>query len=368
LVKNKILFVLHQSPPLHGAARVGDVIRASESIAKVYETRFIKIKGSESVSQIGRFSSKKIYAGLVLYLKVFWSLLVFRPHKIYFTPSKSGFALYRDVLISTLWKIYGLFFSADIYYHYHTKGIDEYVSQSAFSLKLTQFFVKNVTLILMSRLLQNDFNKVGSYKNCVLLPNGVPDRLSEVEFLKNLNLKYRNEVQLQALYLSQMTKKKGYGEVLNLARQLKGLNISFHFAGAWDSESDERYFFEYVKKYKLEQNLTYHGFVSGKKKQSLFNKAHVLLYPSKDDAFPLTILEALSFGIPVLATAEGAIPSMLNEKTGIIIHDINKFSDSMEIIESKFINKTTAKACRSRYKNFFSLEVFDDNLIKILKE
>ena len=142
LVKTKILLVLHHSPPSHGAARVGDFICASEGLAKAYETKFIKIRGSESVGQIGRFNFKKVYSGLILFTRVFWSLLVFRPQKIYFTPSNRGFALYRDVLVSMLWKVYGLVYAVDIYYHYHAKGIAEYVSQSTFNLKLTQFFVK----------------------------------------------------------------------------------------------------------------------------------------------------------------------------------------------------------------------------------
>ena len=67
-------------------------------------------------------------------------------------------------------------------------------------------------------------------------------------------------------------------------------------------------FITLLKTHKLQPDVTYHGFVSGQRKQALFNMAHFSLYPSKDDAFPLTILESLSSGIPVIATAQGAIP------------------------------------------------------------
>jgi glycosyltransferase involved in cell wall biosynthesis len=79
-------------------------------------------------------------------------------------------------------------------------------------------------------------------------------------------------------------------------------------------------------------------------------------------------LEALSSGVPVLATAQGAIPLMLDDKTGVVMHDINQFSGSMETIVSQFINKSTANACRRRYKKNFSLKEFEQNLIEIFNK
>ena len=122
-----------------------------------------------------------------------------------------------------------------------------------------------------------------------------------------------------------------------------------------------------MEEYELEEQVIYHGFVSGDEKTSLFKNAHFLLYPSKNDAFPLTLLESLSYGVPVIATDEGSIPYIFDEKSGIVLHDVNKLPEALEQAKEKLFNKETAMYCRQRYLDNFSLEQFEDNLVNILK-
>ena len=82
-----------------------------------------------------------------MYFKILYALVTFKPDKIYYTASIRSIALYRDILVSTLWKIYSKFKNVEIFYHYHTKGVDEYVSKSKLNLFLTKFFIKDVNLI-----------------------------------------------------------------------------------------------------------------------------------------------------------------------------------------------------------------------------
>ena len=93
----------------------------------------------------------------------------------------------------------------------------------------------------------------------------------------------------------------------------------------------------------------------------------MLLYPSKNDAFPLTLLESLSCGVPVIATDEGSIPYILDMKSGIVLHDVNKLPEALDQAKQNLLNKETAMYCRQRYLDNFSLEQFEDNLLKTLK-
>ena len=365
--KTKLLCILHRSPPAHGAAKVGDFISESKKLQEAYECKFITIKSSETIGDIGKVNFKKLYLVVELYLKVLFALIVFRPDKIYYTASVSGVAFYRDLLISTLWKIYEKITNVDVYYHYHTKGIDKFVSLSSKNLKLTNFFLKNVNVVLLSPLLEKDFKKINTYKRILFLPNGVKNNYTEEEFDKYINVKYNKTSFIQILYLAHMMKDKGYREALELAYASKNKNIHFNFAGSWKDADSEKEFFEYIKKYKLEETITYHGFVSGKEKVELFKNTHILLYPSKNDAFPLTILESLSYGIPVLATNEGSISYMLDVKSGIVIKEFKELESSFNIIIQNFININTAGYCRQRYLNNFSLEKFEDNLVKVFR-
>jgi len=348
---------------------VGDFIASSQNLKDNFECRFITIKSSDTIGDIGQVNFKKIYLAVRLYINVLWSLLVFRPQKIYFTASIKSVAFYRDLLISTLWKIYHLFKPVEVYYHYHTKGLDAFVTDSKLNLRLTRFFVKDVNLVLLSPMLEKDFEKVKTFKQIFYLTNGVDDALEDVDFNEFIERKYRKIDPLRVLYLSNMIKSKGYFSVLELANKTKDQSIEYHFAGGWQKSEDEREFFDYIKRNKLVDKVTFHGFVNGDEKQKLFKKSHLFIFPTryKNEAFPLSILEALSYGLPTISTDEGSIPYILDERSGVTLHDVNKLPEALDEAQAILLNKKTSMYCRKRYLDNFSLEQFEDNLVNVLK-
>jgi glycosyltransferase involved in cell wall biosynthesis len=365
--KNRLLCVLHRSPPTHGAAKVGDFVSTSAELNDEFDCHYITIKSSETIGDIGNVNFKKLYLVTELYFKVLVALLMFRPQKVYFTSSISGVAFYRDLLISTLWKTYKLFKHVDIYYHYHTKGINSFVSNSWWNLILTNFFVKGVNLVLLSPMLKSDIDKINTYKKIIYLPNGVEDVIKSDCLEKQSLVKYNAINTVEVLYLAHMMKEKGYWDVLVLANKYKAQNIHFKFAGSWPNKGNKVEFYNYINKNSLQSIVTYYGFVSGDEKKSLFTEAHLLIYPSKNDAFPLTLLESLSYGVPVISTHEGSIPDIIDQYSGIVIDNTDKLPEALEQAMNKLINQETAEYCRQRYLDNFSLEQFEINLVEVLK-
>lgn len=179
--KQKLLCILHYSPPAHGASKVGDFIKSSELLKDQFDCKFIKIKSSDTIGDIGKINFKKINFVLELFFKILFTILVFRPDKIYFTASIKGIAFYRDLLFSNIWKIYKLFTSCEIFYHYHTKGIKEFVKNDR-NKKLTRYFLKDINLVLLSPMLEADFEDVKTYKKVLYLPNGVENSYDNNSF------------------------------------------------------------------------------------------------------------------------------------------------------------------------------------------
>lgn len=367
-MKTKLLCILHRSPPAHGAAKVGDFIASNKNLKENFECRFITIKSSATIGDIGKFSFTKFYLAAELYVKILLSLLIFKPQKIYFTASIKSFAFYRDLFIATLLKTYHLFKPVDVYYHYHTKGVNDFVTASERNLQLTRFFVRDVNLVLLSPVLEKDFEKVKTFKEVYYLPNGVENSFDHVEFEEFTDAKYKQVVPLQILYLSNMIKSKGYFSVLKLANNTKDKAVHYHFAGGWQRPDDEKEFFDYINQNELAAKVTFHGFVEGVNKRNLFKKAHFFIFPTRyeNEAFPLSILEALSYGLPIIATDEGSIPYILDEKSGIIIDDVQKLRDALNEAEASLFNKESAIYCRNRYLENFSLEQFESNFVEIL--
>lgn len=367
--KERQLFILHLPPPIHGASKVGKFIQNSQVINNTSDCWFIPIRSSENIEDIGKVSWKKVYLVIELYIKIFWALIVFRPDKIYFTASIKSVAFYRDLLVSLLWKAYKLFCSCEVYYHYHTKGIDSAVSASPRHLKLTRFFLKGVNLILLSPLLEKDFDRVRTFKSVNFLPNGAEDNVGTENFSSYIIQKYPVKDVLHLLYLSNMIKEKGYFEVLKLAEQTKGEKVHYHFAGGWKSQEDEKEFMDFIIEKGLQEQVTFHGFVSGEQKSALFEQAHLFIFPTRypNEAFPLSVLESLSYGVPVLATDEASIPYMLDEKCGIIFKESTELYETLQLAKTKLVNEKTARYCRERFEDYFTLKQFESNLIQILK-
>jgi glycosyltransferase involved in cell wall biosynthesis len=364
--KPKLLCILHRSPPAHGAAKVGDFIGESKKLKEEFNCRFITIKSSNTIGDIGKVNFKKIYFVIELFFKILFTVIIFRPDKIYFTASVRGVAFYRDLLISSICKVYKLFKSCEVFYHYHTKGIKEFVKSDR-NKKLTRYFLKDINIVLLSPVLESDFENVKTYKKVYYLPNGVENNYDDKTFEKYISKKDFESINI--LYLSNMIKEKGYFEVLQLANESKDKNYHFNFAGGWQNDDDKEEFFKYINDNDLEKIVTFHGFVNGDQKKELFESSHLFIFPTryKNEAFPLSILEAFSYGLPVLATDEGSIPFIIDDSSGIVITNLEELEVAFDNALQKFVNIETAKYCRKRYLENFSLEQFEENLLEVLR-
>lgn len=370
MAQSKALFILHYSPPVHGASKVGDSIKNSKIINQSLNTKYIKIKSSNTINDIGKFHASKVIYSLDLFFRVCCYLVFFRPQIIYYTSSPSGFAFYRDFMVSLPIKIYNWINSCHIFYHYHSKGINNFVSNSNLAKTLTNFFLKGVSIILISKQMKSELTLLKGYNRVIILKNGVENMLNNNEFDDVINLR-SNENKLNVLYLSNLMKDKGYDTALELANALKNINFvnfRFHFAGSWSSKSDELFFYNYVKKNKLESYVKYHGLVMGKQKESLFKLANIFLFPSryKKEVFPLSVLEALSYGLPVLAFNAGAVSEIITKEIGIVTNK-NSLLESFLEINKNYQSERNYKKCRSFFLDNYTQHVFEKNLLTILR-
>lgn len=86
-----------------------------------------------------------------------------------------------------------------------------------------------------------------------------------------------------------------------------------------------------------EYNVSYFGFISDEEKiRTIYNQADIFLFPSRADNQPLSILESLSCGTPVVSCNIGGIPEIIqNGKTGLLYetHDINGMAEGIRHIK-----------------------------------
>jgi len=140
---------------------------------------------------------------------------------------------------------------------------------------------------------------------------------------------------------------KGLDVALTLARET---GIKLKIAGTSNDPKN----LDAFRKLCEEQNVTFCGPVYGEKKAELFAGAKALLFPSKyNEACPLVIAEALMSGTPVIASANGSIPELINEQVGFICREKQDYLRAIDIVDD-----IDAKVCRAyAMENFHYLKM-----------
>ncbi|MBY4648153.1 MULTISPECIES: glycosyltransferase family 4 protein [Vibrio harveyi group] len=350
--KSKVLFVAHVPPPNHGAAIVGE--RVLSIISKIYDCKLLRLSNSKSISSMGkgRTLSNVIFV-LALYLKTFFYLIFYRPKIIYITPSLSGFAFLRDLPLLVLFYIYLFFSKSKVLCHVHMRPL--LLMDSSILMTAWCFLSIKFEVILLSKSLRNDFSKNFNPKKLHLLSN-----TSQVKYDKNESLKGRQSI----LYIGHIMESKGAIRLLALAQKFSSKNVTFHFAGEFGGEADRAKFFNLMEH--LPEGLVYyHGPVSGEQKVRLFNSADLLALPSFSEAQPLTIIEAFSCGLPVVATRTGGVVDMLDNSIGRCV-EFDNFESA--IIEVLGLGKGNfEQRCLNKYSRCFSESKFISECLNIFK-
>lgn len=106
-----------------------------------------------------------------------------------------------------------------------------------------------------------------------------------------------------AIFMARLTPEKGVYDVVkiwgNIVKEYPSAKLAV--AGRFKSYRVAVTFFNLVRKYGLEKNIFYLGFLTEKKKVLALKSARLFIYPSRLDSFPIVVLEALAAGLPVIA-------------------------------------------------------------------
>ncbi len=121
-------------------------------------------------------------------------------------------------------------------------------------------------------------------------------------------------------YVGRISAQKGANEIFEVAKQKP--NITFNLIG---DISDE------IKGKIIPSNVNCCGARSHEEVIAMLDDADVFLFPSHSEGFSLALAEAMSRGLPCIATDVGANRDMLEDKGGYIVSvgDINAIVDAL---------------------------------------
>ena len=89
-----------------------------------------------------------------------------------------------------------------------------------------------------------------------------------------------------------------------------------------------------VNKFGMEDRVTFKGRVSESEKLQLFSEATIFVYPSLEDIFSLSLIEAAGVGIPSIAFGVEANPEIFENHSGLIVkgYDAESLANSIDYL------------------------------------
>jgi L-malate glycosyltransferase len=124
---------------------------------------------------------------------------------------------------------------------------------------------------------------------------------------------------------------------------------------------------ELVKHLQVEDRVVFAGYVAHEKLPTYYQKADLLVVPSKYETFGIVVIEALSCGIPVVSTPVGIAPSILKDtKMGYLCK--NDESDMCEKIHIALNTNFDKQYMHNKICAMFSWEHIANELVKTYHE
>lgn len=162
---------------------------------------------------------------------------------------------------------------------------------------------------------------------------------------------------------------KGVDHVLTAVARYRehGSEISYTVIG---DGSDRARLEQITASLEVDDHVRFLGYVSDERLGRAFEAADVFAMPSKGEGFGLVYLEAMSHGLPVIASPEGGAQHVITEeKDGLLVEygDIAALVDAFEKLSSEPFRQQLSEGAQKSAAGKYSFERFNEKLNAIME-
>jgi len=361
--KSDILLVGQTPPPYHGQAVVSAMLLDHDW--KDLEVERLRMSYSDTIDEVGKAGVGKIIHLLGLILKTWWIALSKRPRILYYLPASANkVPVIRDIIYLGL--VRWLF--PRTVFHYHAGGLPEYLETAGLLGKVAQKIYSKADLSVEICRTEHSPGRIFGAKQTKYIANGL-----DVELVPRSR---PDDAEARVLFLGALNEGKGVLDVIR-ATQLGRANRSqfhVHMVGAWASEEFREEAEMLIAEKELENTIQFPGPISGNEKWQAYADADLFVFPShyQSENFPLVLIEAMAFGLPIVSTTWRGIPQLVGNSGAAILCDINspeQYADAIEdVLKNSDRRQQIIESARKHYENNYTREKFVGAMEEVFRE
>jgi len=166
----------------------------------------------------------------------------------------------------------------------------------------------------------------------VFLANRIKEDLNKHFYIKNSTVLYNPCLHYKTkspstvivkekyiLFAGTITEKKGYLDLIQAFSLIatKHSEWKLIFAGNGEIENAKHL----ARLQGIEGQVVFKGWLNRDEMQSLFEKSSIFCLPSYTEGFPMAVLDAWAFGLPVITTPVGGLPDILVPGTNALVFE-----------------------------------------------
>jgi glycosyltransferase involved in cell wall biosynthesis len=128
---------------------------------------------------------------------------------------------------------------------------------------------------------------------------------------KNEKLPVRSD-QKRILFVGNIEPRKGLSVLIEALGMLKGIEFTLDIVGGhFKQEGHYNYLKNSVKNLGITDRVVFHGKVESDAMKDFYRKANIFAFPSLHEGYGMVLLEAMSFGLPIIASNIAPITEIL---------------------------------------------------------
>jgi glycosyltransferase involved in cell wall biosynthesis len=163
------------------------------------------------------------------------------------------------------------------------------------------------------------------------------------------------------LFVALLCEGKGVLVAIEAVQELlrAGADIELTCLGIWESCEFEESAAALIEQ-QFRPRFNFPGVVMGAEKWEYYRNAHIFLYPSFYDTFPVVLLEAMCFGLPIVTTTWHGIPDVVEEGSCALLcqpKDVECCRDALaKLVNDPSLQDKMGRKSRERYLSHFTIE------------